>query len=64
MNEDFLDKMLNKTLEKYFGDENQMPFSEEEIAALKTEIIAAQKNDPKEALYIIVEDIVYGYLTQ
>jgi hypothetical protein len=63
MGDALLNKLLSKCLAKYFGDLSLSPLSSEESTELKKRIMRAVNNEPEEALYIIVEDIVYDFLT-
>jgi hypothetical protein len=59
----FLDKMLNKCLVRYFGDAETIPLTKNEIAHLRVKIREAINGKSEEALYMIIEDIVYDHLT-
>jgi cytochrome b involved in lipid metabolism len=59
----FLNKLLNKCLAKYFGEAEISHLSKKEIAELKVKIQKAAKGESGEALYVIIEDIVYDHLT-
>ncbi|WP_400242208.1 YqzH family protein [Niallia sp. JL1B1071] len=61
MNKLLLQKMIQKTLMQYQGEGNI--FSSNDVDELSIKIINQKKRHPINELYDIVQDVVYGYVT-
>ncbi|CAI9388971.1 MULTISPECIES: YqzH family protein [Bacillaceae] len=61
MNKLLLQKMIQKALKQYQVESNML--SSNDINELSTKIINLKKRHPTYKLYDIVQDVVYGYVT-
>ncbi len=61
MNKLLLQKMIQKALNQYQLESNML--SSNDIDELTTKIINLKKHHPSNELYDIVQDVVYGYVT-
>ncbi|WP_312092338.1 YqzH family protein [Niallia sp.] len=61
MNKLLLQKMIQKALKQYQVESNIL--TAKDIEELATKIIELKKLHPSQELYDLVQDVVYGYVT-
>ncbi|GGB51253.1 YqzH family protein [Fictibacillus barbaricus] len=64
MNRSLLRKMILQTLKNYLWEEEDCILTEEEWTELETKILGQMsETDQEEAIYTIIQDVVYEYFT-
>ncbi len=64
MNRSLLRKMILRTLKDYLCDEEDCVLTEQEWDQLEMKIMEQiTEEDQEEAMYAIIQDVVYGYFT-
>lgn len=64
MDRSLLRKMILQTLKNYLWEEEDCILTEEEWTELETKILGQMsKADQEEAIYTIIQDVVYEYFT-
>lgn len=56
-------KWLKRALLDYFHDKTLIPYDEKELALLQENIKKELHAEEAEDLYLVVQDIVYSYIT-
>ncbi len=63
MNKKLIFKMVQNCLKQYNEDSDSITFESREFAEILNKIIEAKNNDADSDLHEIVNDAVYGYIT-
>lgn len=63
MNKKLIFKMVQNCLKQYNEDSDSITFESREFAEILNKIIEAKNNDAESDLHEIVNDAVYGYIT-
>ncbi|WP_449536851.1 YqzH family protein [Ferdinandcohnia sp. Marseille-Q9671] len=63
MDEKFIRKLIRNYFYQYQHDSDSVPLSEEDYRGLIIKIKKRQNAEPEEALYDIINDVIYEYVT-
>lgn len=63
MDRSLLRKMILQTLKNYLWEEEDCILTEEEWTELETKILGQMSEAEEEAIYTIIQDVVYEYFT-
>ncbi|MBU8907832.1 YqzH family protein [Desertibacillus haloalkaliphilus] len=62
MNQEFLTKKAEAITRSYVNDQ-MLPLTDQEFQELLANVHQRIKENPKEDLYLIINDVIYDYLT-